>query len=180
MTPRPYVGLLLLATVFFLASCAIKHPATSLKKVVGFSPALDLQGHIAQEANSDSVIPFDIVLVHDKKDAEKISQMDAEAWFGPKGRCNFRGGPKAQVQFHSWEFVPGQSFHIHLVLKDGAQTIYAFARYSSPGKHRIELLGGKNLLLSMEQGGISIPATNPSPQKDAPSAPEQIKVCPDD
>ncbi len=174
----PYrLEIAVLACLFLLSGCSMMHP---LKRAVGIAPSLDLQVHITPDANADSVIPFDIVAVSDKKDVDKIDQMDAEAWFGAKGRCNFRGGPKANVQFHSWEFVPGQSSHIHLVLKKQPRVIYGFALYSSEGKHRVDLLGASVLSLDMGQEGILVHTENSSPQKHLASAPERTKVCPDD
>jgi hypothetical protein len=179
MTPRAYLAVLLLSPAVLLTGCLLKQPVAPLKKAVGLAPYLDLQGHVAADANTDSVIPFDVVIVSDKKDAQKIGQMDAETWFGAKGRCNFSEGPKGKVQFHAWEFVPGQNFHIYLELKGDTAAIYSFAQYSSAGKHRVELTG-KSLIIDMGPEGILTPTPNPSPQKKAPSAPERLKVCPDD
>jgi hypothetical protein len=171
---------LTLAAASLLAGCALLHPRKSFDQAIGHPPTLALQGSIAPGANADSVIPFDVVVVRDKAMLKQISQMDAATWFGAKGRCAYRGGAKAKVQFHSWEFVPGQSFALDVPLPADTRAVIGFADYDSAGEHRLLLPNSGSQFVEMGIDGIHASAgpSNSSPAR--PSAPEKQKVCPDD
>jgi type VI secretion system protein len=170
----------MLAAASVLSGCALKHPAKSLKQAVGHPPSLALQVNVAADANVDSVVPFDVVVVRNKGLLKQISQLDAATWFGPKGRCNYRGGPKAKVQFYSWELVPGQTFQLVVPVTADTQAVYGFADYSTPGDHRIGLASAGSQLVNMGQDGVHALTTVPAPKTMEPPAPENQKVCPDD
>jgi type VI secretion system protein len=180
LTARRHLALSLLAAASFLAGCALKHPGKSLDQLLGHPPTLALQVNVASDANTDSVVPFDVVVIGDKKLLKKVSQLDAATWFSVKGRCNYRGGPKAKVQFYSWELVPGQSFHLEVPVNADTMAVYGFADYSTPGDHRISLVSSGSEFVDMGQNGVHTSTTVPVPKISDPPAPEKQKVCPDD
>jgi len=139
-----------------------------------------MQVNVASMANDDSVVPFDVVVVRDKNMLKQVSQMDAAAWFGPKGRCNYRGGPKAKVQFYSWEFVPGQAFRIDVPVEHGIKGVLGFADYATPGEHRITFATSGSQLVNMGADGASALTKVSLPNPTQPPAPVKQKVCPDD
>lgn len=169
-----------LAAALLLTGCSLTHSNKSHKQRLGGPADLALQGKIDRDANSDSVIPFDVVVVSDKTLLKQISQMDAATWFGAKGRCNYRGGTKAKVQFHSWEFVPGQTFLIDIPIPRGTKAVLGFADYSTAGDHRISLLTKGSQLVEMDKDGAH--AVNEHSVRDPALTPaqEKRKVCPDD
>ena len=69
-----------------MLGCALKHPIKSVKQATGHPPTLVLHVNLAADANGNSVVPFDVVLMRDKSMQKAISQMDAATWFGSKGR----------------------------------------------------------------------------------------------
>jgi hypothetical protein len=141
--------------------------------------ALVFQVDVEPDANQDSVVPFDVVVIRDKDLLKQIAQMDAATWFGAKGRCKYRGGPKANVQFYSWEFVPKQTFEIEVPAMDGAKAVLGFARYSLPGEHRVSFAtkGGQSVEMGEDGVRALTTVTVPSTQ---PRATTRQKVCPDD
>ena len=125
--------------------------------------------------------PFDAVVIRDKKLLEQLSQMDAATWFGPKGRCNYRDGAKAKVEFHSWEFVPGQTFLIDVPAPGNVKGMLGFANYASPGDHRVELKSAGSQIVNLGQGGLqALPTAAFANSNEPPPAPEKQHVCPDD
>ena len=169
--PLALVRPVLLALPLALAGCMLPHP--------GKARVVQLEVVVAPDANDNSVVPFDAVSIRDKKLLKQIAEMDAAAWFGDKGRCTFRGGPKAKVQFHSWEFVPGQIFHIEVPVPGGSKALLGFANYQTPGTHRVELKTSGSQTISLDEEGLK---ALPRPMANAtePPAPEKQKVCPDD
>jgi len=139
-----------------------------------------LQVNVAPGANADSVVPFDVVVIRNKSSLKQISQMDASAWFSPKGRCNYRGDAKSKVQFHSWELVPGQTFRIDVTVTADTKAVFGFANYSDPGDHRVSLVTSGSEVVDMGLDGINARTTNSMPKAMQPLAPEMQKVCPDD
>lgn len=163
-----------------IVGCALKHPLKSIKQASGHPPTLVLQVSVAADANGNSVVPFDVVVVRDKALLKTISQMDAATWFGAKGRCNYRGGPKAKVEFHSWEFVPGQTFRADIVAPADTRAVLGFANYSSAGDHRINFVTSGSEFVAMGEDGVHVLKNVPVPDASQPPAPERQKVCPDD
>lgn len=168
-----------MAAACLMTGCALKHPVSALKHTIGEKPMLELQGTVVSGANADSVIPFDVVVVRDKSTLKQIAKMDAAAWFGEKGRCTYRGGPKSKVEFHSWEFVPGQSFTIRIPVPADTDAVLGFANYSSPAPHRVELADSGAQKILLDKDGVTVTGKGDSHDSDA-FAPEVQKVCPDD
>ena len=180
LPPRRILAVVTLVTAALIVGCALKHPVKSLKQATGHPPTVVLQVQLSADANGDSVVPFDVVVVQNKTLLKTVSQMDAATWFGPKGRCNYRGGPKAKIQFHSWEFVPGQTFRIDLPVTASTIAVLGFANYSTPGPHRVEFVTSGSEFVDMGEDGVHVLKTVPVPGITLPSAPEMQKVCPDD
>lgn len=180
MIRRPSQPVWALAVAVLLTGCALKHPVSALKQTLGKEPQLELQGTVVPGANSDSPIPLDVVIVRDKTAFKQIEKMDAAAWFGDKGRCTFRGGSKAKVEFHSWEFVPGQSFTLRVPVSADTHAVLAFADYSSAAPHRIALPNSGAEKIMLDRNGVTVVGRSANPSSDATLAPEVQKVCPDD
>jgi len=180
LSPNVLLTCLTLAAVSLLTGCALLHPRKSFEQAIGHPPTLLLQGSIAPGANADSVIPFDVVVVRDKAMLKQISQMDAATWFGAKGRCAYRGGAKAKVQFHSWEFVPGQTFALDIPLPADTTAVLGFADYGSAGEHRIPLASSGSQFVEMGIDGVHASAVPSNGPPARPPAAEKQKVCPDD
>ena len=180
LSVRHQLALTTLAAACLFAGCALRHPGKSFKQAMGHPPTLALQVNVASDANVDSVVPFDVVVIENKGLLKQISQLDAATWFGAKGRCNYRGGPKAKVQFYSWELVPGQSFRLEVPVTADTKAVYGFADYSTPGDHRISLASSGSEFVDMGQDGVHTLTTVPVPKATVPPAPEKQKVCADD
>jgi hypothetical protein len=178
--PRRHLVLVTLVAAAVIGGCALKHPVKSLKQATGHPPTVVLQVNLSADANADSVVPFDVVVVQNKTLLKTVSQMDAATWFGPKGRCNYRGGPKAKIQFYSWEFVPGQTFRIDLPVTANTIAVLGFANYSTSGAHRVDFVTSGSQFVNMGEDGVHVLKTVPVPNSSQPSAPEMQKVCPDD
>lgn len=166
------------AASWLLAGCAITHPVASLKQSMGAPPALGIQGMVDAKANQDQVVDLDVVVIGDSSSLKLIEKMDASTWFGPKGRCTFLGQKGVKVEFHSWQFAPGQTFYVHLVTGADAKEVLAFANYATPGPHRIVLAKSGGQVLDLGLDGLHTVDRKISSASDQP-APEMQSVCSD-
>ncbi|MGI4982151.1 MAG: hypothetical protein ACRYGL_02230 [Janthinobacterium lividum] len=94
----------------------------------------------AADANRNSPVAVDLVLVSDPKALDRIMALSAARWFATRADllATFPGGVRRQ----GWEIVPGQI----LTLRDraflsGKRIVAAlvFARYAAAGAHRVRL-----------------------------------------
>jgi len=179
LKPRVHLAYLTLLAALALTGCLLKKQPGKAR--FGQPRTVALQINVAANANDNSVVPFDAVVIRDKKLLQQISQMDAATWFSAKGRCNYRDGAKAKVEFHSWEFVPGQTFRIDVPAPGGVKGILGFADYAAPGDHRVELKSSGSQIVNMGQGGVqALPTAAFANSNEPPPAPEKQHVCPDD
>lgn len=176
--PTRFLARFVVSVTWLIAGCAIKHPMASLKQTIGAPPSLSLEGTVDPKANQDQVVDLDVVVVGDNVSLKQIEKMDASAWFGPKGRCTFLGQKGVKVEFHSWQFAPGQTFYVHLVTGADAKAVLAFANYSTPGPHRVVLVKSGTQMLDLGKDGVHAVDRKASAQSETP-APEMRSVCSD-
>lgn len=169
-----------MAAALLSSGCSLHHASIPPKQPVGGPSQLVLEGRIATDANSDNVVPFDVVVIQDKTLLKQISQMDAATWFGPKGRCTFRDGQKSKVEFHSWEFVPGQTFLVDVHIVRGTKAVFGFADYATPGEHRISLDKKGSVIVEMDKDGAHAETGKSVRDTTLTPAQEKPKVCADD
>jgi hypothetical protein len=178
LTLRPHLFFFLLPSLL-VCSCALKHPVASVKQAVGVKPSIELGGNVAEDANADSVVPFDIAVVLDKATAKQLAKMDASTWFGNKGRCTFIGGKKPKVQFHSWEFVPGQAFALHVLVPADAKAVFGFAQYASEGPHRVDFAVSGDQSFNLATDGVHLMQQRPNLPANPTFVTEKPNACPD-
>src|SRR5262245_61010473 len=83
-----------------------KAKALANRAILRPSP-LDLDVGIDPEANKNSPVALDVVLIKDKGFWKAAPELSAKDWFARKSDLQRRYGKKLQVS--SWEWVPGQA-----------------------------------------------------------------------
>ncbi|MGI4859217.1 MAG: hypothetical protein ACRYHA_20300 [Janthinobacterium lividum] len=94
----------------------------------------------AADANRNSPVAVDLVLVSEPKALDRIMTLSAAQWFATRGDllATFPGGVRRQ----GWEIVPGQILASRdRALLSGKRIVAAlvFARYDAVGEHRVRL-----------------------------------------
>ena len=113
-----------------LAACSVTKKVTS-----AFGGQLPVQVQIADDANEDSPIAFDTVIVYDKDLVEALLKMSANDWFAKKKQ--FIADHQSDVAVQSWEWVPGQIVEpLSIDYRPGAKKVVLFAYYQTEGDHR--------------------------------------------
>jgi type VI secretion system protein len=155
----PRLPIALLSLAFLLSGCSslnkTKAKATATAKAVAnrviLRPEpLNLDVGIDPEANKNSPVALDVVLVKDKNFWKTAPDISAKDWFTRKSDLQRRYGKKLQVS--SWEWVPGQPIApITVKVPRWLYGAMVFANYPSPGSHSAPLPAGGKVSISLEQ-----------------------------
>jgi type VI secretion system protein len=137
-----------LATVVLLgmSSCGIKKDITRTRKLFGAD--IELQAHVAANANMNNPVAVEFLLVYDKKLLDTLTKTNAKDWF--MNREQFRqDNPKGFDSWY-WEWIPGQKVKdSRLPLKPSAKAALVFANYIVPGDNRAKLDPTKSVTIDL-------------------------------
>ena len=126
----PGLRLLFLIPLCLVLSCGA---ATATRSMFGGS--LPFQVTVAPDANENSAIAVDLVVLYDAKLVEQLLKLKASDWFKQKNQF-VRDHPN-QVAVHGWEWVPSQAVKPQTIsYGSGARKVVLFADYVSEGDHR--------------------------------------------
>ena len=116
--------------VLATGACSMTHKVRS-----AFGGMLPVQVTVAPDANEDSPVAVDLVVLYDKKLLDELLKMPASQWF--TGKAQFLADHGRQVGVQGWEWVPGQKVApLSIDYKAGAKQVVLFADYHSVGEHR--------------------------------------------
>lgn len=114
-----------------LASCSklARVPAEIRATRTMFGGDLPFEVRIDHNANQNTPIAVDLVVVYDAKLLDKLEAMNAETWF--QKRTQFLADNADMVTSWSWEWVPGQEIPQQSVpYRAGAQQFVVYADYT--------------------------------------------------
>lgn len=134
-----------IAGVATLTSCAMKQKVRS-----AFGGQLPMHVIVAPQANEDSPVAVDVVVVYDRKLLDDLLKLPASEWFAAKKQFIADHGRKIDVQ--GWEWVPGQKVEsISLDYRPGAKEVVVFADYHTEGAHRVVVQPQQPFRLLLEE-----------------------------
>lgn len=140
------------AIVTLLLSCSVGRKVRS-----AFGGKLPIEVTIAGEANDNSPVAVDLLLVYDDKLVDKLTEMPAADWF--KNKEQYVADHPAIV-VKSWEWTPGQTIDpIQVEYRAGARNVVLFADYQTEGPHR-EVVGRPKpfkLILGARDLSVEVP-----------------------
>ena len=133
----------LVATSLTLSGCGVVSGARSM---LGLGPKpvgpdwKTLALRAADDANANSALAVDVVLVKDAAVLDSLMAMPASKWFATRADLQ-RSFPEA-LTVYSYELVPGQSIKLNdkLWRSEKAWAALVYASYSTPGDHRARML----------------------------------------
>lgn len=141
---------LLIPLVLLASSCGLPNRVRSM-----FGGQLPIPVTIAPDANEDSPLAVDIIVVYDDKLIEKLLQKKARDWFA--GREQFLRDYKDDVDSRKFEWIPGQVVDpIELNYGIGAKRLVVFADYITPGEHRENIDPQQRFRLILGQSEIEL------------------------
>jgi type VI secretion system protein len=93
----------------------------------------------SDDANNNSPIAIDIVLVSDANVLSQLETLPASKWFA--SRADLVNTYPTGVRYRSWELVPGQQMEVGVKTLEGPKVLgaFVFANYPGAGAHRIRI-----------------------------------------
>jgi len=121
-------------TLMLLLSTALSCSVASSTRAM-FGGRLPFHVTVAPDANENSAVAVDLVVVYDAKLVDQLLKKRAVDWF--KEKQQFRFDHPKQVDVHGWQWVPGQCVgDLSVNYESGARKILLFADYVTEGEHR--------------------------------------------
>jgi len=122
--------LLALGVTCTLASCGVTTKVRS-----AFGGELPFTVMVAPDANENSAIAVDLVVVYDNKLLDQLLKIKATEWFARKQQ--FLNDYSNELAVKGWEWIPSQIVEEQFVpYRSGARKVVLFADYHTDGEHR--------------------------------------------
>jgi type VI secretion system protein len=100
-----------------------------------FGGQLPLQVTILPDANENTPLAVELIVVYEEKIVDKLLEKTAREWF--RGREQFLRDYADDVESWKREWIPGQEVEpLDLSYGVGAKRVVVFADYITPGEHR--------------------------------------------
>ncbi|WP_032112300.1 hypothetical protein [Candidatus Paracaedibacter symbiosus] len=131
-----------------VASAAKMEQAKVWLEQVKFNPTPDVNGN--------APITVDILVFYDAEAMGKVAALTADKYFQQKDQL--KKDYSDQIDFFSFDVVPGQRMKdqdIELSKASGLAAV-AFARYSTPGPHRVAIGPDRIIQLDLEKNDFKI------------------------
>ncbi|MGX6567583.1 hypothetical protein [Cupriavidus necator] len=114
----------------------------------------------AADANGNSPVAVDVVLVSDEALQARLADLPAAKWFA--GRSDLGSTYPSGLRYRSWELVPGQRLDVPAEDLEGPRVAaaYVFANYQAPGAHRarVEQFNG-TLAVQLDSAAFTVLVT---------------------
>ena len=113
-----------------------------IEKVI-FNPSPDL--------NENAAVSVHLIIAYDSEPLGKLNDMTSQQYFEQEDQL--RKDYPEKLQFFAWELAPGQKIddaYIDLDKVTGVGGVF-FARYTSPGKHRLGLAQQRIVKLNLSK-----------------------------
>ncbi len=122
--------LLALGAVLGLTSCGVTTKVRS-----AFGGDLPFRVTVAPDANENSAVAVDLVVVCDTKVLDQLLKLKATEWFARKQQ--FLNDYSDALAVKGWEWIPNQVVDEQFVpYRSGARKVVLFADYHTDGEHR--------------------------------------------
>lgn len=147
----------LLPIIFLIILCLAGCMRT--RSLLGGRMILDIA--IADDANRNSPIAVDLVMVYDEQTMNRLLQLSARQWFAERTQIKKDNLDASGLTTYEWEWVPGQMIGlVELPLDPKAEAGILFANYLVPGAHRFRIDPGKDWVIRLYSDTVSVEPMN--------------------
>ena len=93
----------------------------------------------ASNANQNSPVAVDVVMVLDEAMLARVTELTAAKWFG--ARADLQKTFPRSLSYLSWELVPGQTIRVpaSAIGSPRVAAVLVFANYTTPGANRVRV-----------------------------------------
>lgn len=147
--------LLLLLCLLTLAGCGSDAVVSALKSVVSLQPAKvwieRINFSASDDVNDNSPVTVHVVIVYKPELLADLSKMDADAYFQKIEQIKLDNA--GQIDVFVWDIIRGQ--HLNEIpitpSKVSGEGVLVFARYSSPGPHRVAIADDREVTIQLDK-----------------------------
>lgn len=98
---------------------------------------LKIKVEVSSQANDDTPVAVDLVLVADREVLKELMKISASDWFENRAQYRLDYPEETGLGTGSWEWVPGQVVALDpITVEPEIVGGVVFANYSTPGEHR--------------------------------------------
>jgi type VI secretion system protein len=150
-----YIVALLTCCSIFLVGCGGNDVVSAMKSMINMQPAKvwieKVHFKATDDVNDTSPITVNIVIPYKPDLMQELSKMDADAYFQKVEQIKSDNAGKIDV--FSWDLIRGQRLDDVPInpSKVTGEGVLVFARYSSPGPHRIAVADDKEVIILLEK-----------------------------
>lgn len=138
---------LIYIVIVLICGCSVFAPSVKMRSL-----ALE----VAPQANDDTPIAIDFVVVNDASVLQTLLTTNATQWF--EQRAQFQRDNPTTLKVWSLELVPGQrvSFDKVPVAGEKALALLAFAGYHDAGSHRLRLDNTRDVIIRLDSKDLHV------------------------
>lgn len=146
---------LLLGSAMILSGCGADAVVSAFKSVVSLQPAkvwLEKVNFAASDnVNDGSPVTVHIVVVYKPELLTDLSKMDSETYFQKVEQIKLDN--TGQIDVFCWDIIRGQHLNeVPVTLsKVSGEGVLVFARYSSPGPHRVAIADDREVTIQLDK-----------------------------
>jgi type VI secretion system protein len=128
---------------------------SAAKSIAGLTPGKvwieKVQFRIDDEMNDNSPVSVHLLIIYKQDVYDELSTMPSEDYFAKTAQLR-RDNPN-MIDFFTWDVVPGQAKEEQDIVASRADGVgvLIFARYKSPGDHRVVLADDRQIRLVLEK-----------------------------
>jgi len=144
-----FLSLFVLGSLF---SCGI---GVRTRAVLG--KKIHVKVDISENANNNSPIALDVLLVYDEALLAELIKMPSKEWFEKREQIKRDYPEGTGLDYWGWEWVPGQKVPVQsLPLKPKAKGGIIFANYFCPGEHRFSIDPFKDFIIRLQEESFTV------------------------
>ncbi len=123
------------------------------------NPRFTLRLSIAPDANDDTPVPVDLVVVWDKAVAGQVKGLTAKDWFAKKAQFRQDDPTGRRLTICEWEWVPGQqvpdiNVMVPAAARSWVENAFVFVNYRAEGSYRYQVAPGAATVLNLLENGV--------------------------
>ncbi|MBY0281199.1 MAG: hypothetical protein K2W94_03475 [Alphaproteobacteria bacterium] len=146
---------LLVLSSLILVGCSSDAVVSALKSVVSLQPAKvwieKVNFAASADVNDSSPVTVHIVIAYKPELLADLSKMDADVYFQKIEQIKLDNA--GQIDVFSWDIIRGQHLNDVTITpsKVTGEGVLVFARYSSPGPHRVAIADDKEVTIQLDK-----------------------------
>lgn len=149
----PIAGIVLILAI---CTCGCGLPKRQFASITGLGDKMSLQVVTSNEANQNSPVAMDIVVVRNKKLLGTLDHLTASSWFQKRAQIELDHPGKIKV-LKDLQLVPGQTYGpVKLHFPPKYQAGILFVNYFTPGAHRAVIDIHKPLVVDLHRNNFTI------------------------